>query len=161
MARLLSSVLFVLFCASATAGLDAGGVDRTVSGRSAYPIASDPSKVGRYPGPAMSGAGYFYDYVLEYRVWLHPHDGSIKKNGNDVYFRAFAQYERAVEFSKQSKGAEEPLVLVRQLKYINEPKPGQFEVIDEERITEWQVQWLSGSKRQPGSVAKFISDHTK
>jgi hypothetical protein len=102
--------------------------DRTISGQSEYPIAVDPAQVGKYPARAKSGAGYFYDDVLEYRVWLHPKRGAPKKNGNSVYFFAFAQYEKALAFSRQSKGAEEPLALIRQLKHINEPEPGVFEV---------------------------------
>lgn len=74
---------------------------------------------------------------------------------------AFAQYERALAFSQQSKGAEEPLVLVRQLKHVNEPQPGVFEVVSGERLTEWQVQWLAGSKRTPGAIEKFMAEHMK
>jgi len=36
----------------------------------------NPNKVGTYPALAKSGAGYFYDEILEYRVWIHPADGS-------------------------------------------------------------------------------------
>jgi putative acetyltransferase len=108
-----------------------------------------------------SGAGYFYDDVLEYRVWLHPERGAEKKNGNSDYFVAFAQYEKALAFSQKSKGAEEPLVLIRQLKHINEPQPGIFEVVEGERFTEWQVQWLAGSKRSPGAIEKFLAEHRK
>ncbi len=161
MARILFALFLTLFGASASADFDSGGVDRSVSGNSAYPIAIDPAKVGRYPALVKSGAGYFYDQVLEYRVWLHPKDGAKKNNGNNVYYRAFAQYENALLFSKQSKGAEEPLVLIRQLKYINEPKPGVYEVREEDRVTEWQVQWLAGSKRLPGTIEKFMSEHRK
>ena len=161
MVRFLATLLLGCFCAVAAAGLDVGGADRTVAGSSAYPAASDPSKVGRYPAQTKSGAGYFYDNVLEYRVWLHPHDGARKLNGNDVYYRAFAQYERALEYSRGAKGAEQPLVLVRQLKHINEPRPGVFEVIEEERITEWRVEWLSGTKRSPGSIEKFMKERRK
>ncbi len=159
--RLLLTLLLVVACVSAVADFDVAGVDSTVSGQSAYPIASDLGKVGRYPPAAKSGAGYFYDDVLEYRVWLHPERGAESKNGSDDYFVAFAQYENALEFSRRAKGAEQPLVLIRQLKHINEPKPGVFEVIEGERITEWQVPWLDGSKRLPGTIEKFLQDHRK
>jgi hypothetical protein len=161
MARLLAALLLGCFCTVAAAGLDAGGADRVVTGSSAYPVASNPDKVGRFPAQVKSGAGYFYDEVLEYRVWLHPHDGARKLNGNDVYYRAFAQYERALEFSRGAKGSEEPLVLIRQLKYVNEPRPGVFEVIEEERIAEWRVQWLAASRRLPGSIEKFMKERQK
>jgi len=42
------------------------GVDPTVSGSSAYPAAVDPNRVGSYPVDTHSGAGDFYDEVLEY-----------------------------------------------------------------------------------------------
>ncbi len=104
-----------------------------------------------------SGAGYFYDEVLEYRVWLHPERGAVPKNGGNDYFIAFSQYERALEYSKKSTGAEPPLVLIRQFEHINEPKPGVFEVVRGERIAEWRVEWLEGSKRVPGAIEKFIA----
>lgn len=96
--------------------------DRTVVTSSQYPPAVDLSKVGSYPALTKSGAGYFYDDVLEYRVWIHP------KGGGDDYYRAFASYEPALQFSKSTTGAEEPLVLVRQKKRVNEPEPGKFEL---------------------------------
>lgn len=42
---------------------------------SAYPFAVDVKKVGSYPALTKSGAGYFYDDVLEYRVWINPAEG--------------------------------------------------------------------------------------
>jgi putative acetyltransferase len=81
--------------------------DRTVSSGSAYPFAVDASKVGTYPPDTKSGAGYFHDDVLEYRVWLYPEHGAAPLNVDKDYFVAFAQYERAKEFSKSS-AFEEP-----------------------------------------------------
>src|ERR1043165_4664106 len=121
---------------------------------SSFPLAAYPEKVGSYPALTKSGAGYFYDDVLEYRVWIHP------KGGND-YYKAFACYEPAVAFSKETSGAEDPLVLVRQLEWINEPEPGKFEVKSEERITEWQVSWLSAQKRNKDSISKFLSEKAR
>jgi len=73
-------------------------------GNSKFPIAIDPSRVGKYPSTAKSGAGYFYDDVLEYRVWLHPERGAVPLNGRNDYFVAFAQYESAKSFSESTKG---------------------------------------------------------
>ena len=126
--------------------------DLTVVASSQYPVAVDPSRVGSYSPLSKSGGGYFYDDVLEYRVWVHP------KAGGDDYFRAFASFEPAVQFSKRTAGAEEPLVLVRQLKWVNEPKTGQFEPRSDERVSEWRVEWLSGSKRSEDSIAKFLEE---
>jgi putative acetyltransferase len=54
---------------------------------SAYPVAVDTNKVETYPAWTKSGAGYFYDEVLEYRVWMNP------PGGGDDYYKAFATYE--------------------------------------------------------------------
>lgn len=143
------------------AGLNPINADKVVSGRSEYPVAVLPEKVGTYPGMVKAGAGYFYDDVLEYRVWLDPERGAERRNGGSDYFVAFAQYERALAFSRQTKGAEEPLVLVRQMKHVNEPRPGVYEVLSGERLTEWKVQWLTGSKRVPGAIEKFMIEHKK
>jgi putative acetyltransferase len=137
------------------------GVDRSFSGDSKYPIAVNTAKVGTYPALVKSGAGYFYDDVLEYRVWLHPEKGAERKTGGDDYFVSFAQFERALDFSKKTAGAEEPLVLIRQLKHINEPSPGVFEIVEGERIAEWQVPWLVGTKRTPGALERFLQEHKK
>jgi hypothetical protein len=115
---------------------------------SEYPTAVAPERVGSYPALAKSGGGYFYDEVLEYRVWVHP-DG-------DDYYRAFPTYEQAFAFAEQQRGAEEPLVLVRQREYINEPQPGVFQRVKNERITEWQVHWLEGTKLDADSIRRFL-----
>ena len=126
--------------------------DRTVVASSQYPAAIDPSRVGYYPALTKSGAGYFYDDVLEYRVWIHP------KGGGDDYYRAFASYEPGLQFSKSRPGAEEPLVLVRQRQWVDEPQPGKFEPRSDVRITEWQVSWLSGSKRSEDTIERFLKE---
>ena len=109
------------------------------------PTQARTGKVGSYPGLVKSGAGYFYDEVLEYLVWLHPERGARPVKGHSDCFVAFAQYEHALAFSQISPGAEVPLVLVRQLQYVNEPRPGVYQVVSKERLTEWQVQWLRGA----------------
>lgn len=159
--RLTVAIFLLAVGICAYADFDVVRADKAVSGSSAYPTAVSPAKVGTYPGSVKSGAGYFYDEVLEYRVWLHPERGATPRGNGGDYFMAFAQYERALVFSQQSNGAEEPLVLVRQLKHVNEPQPGVFEVISGERLTEWQVQWLAGSKRTPGAIEKFLAEHKK
>jgi hypothetical protein len=127
--------------------------DRTVVSSSQYPPAIEPSKVGSYPALTKSGAGLFYDDVLEYRVWMHP------KGGGDAYYRAFASYEPALQFSRTSSGAEEPLVLVRQKKWVNEQETGKFEPRSDERITEWQTAWLSqNTKRTEDSIERFLKE---
>lgn len=131
--------------------------DRTVCRQSAYPLAVDNAKVGKYAAETESGAGFTYDDVLEYRVWFCPERGAKPLNGKDDYYIAFAEYEKAEELSKASRGAEEPLVLVRQYEWINEPKPGQYEAKKGNRLAEWQVEWLEGSKRTPGSTRELLN----
>ena len=131
-------------------------VDRQISGHSKFPVAIDANRVGTYSADTKSGAGYFYDDVLEYRVWLHPEKGADPLNGTHDYFVAFAQYEPAETFSQKAGGAEPPLVLVRQLEWIDEPERGHFVPEKGERITEWQVAWLKDTKRTDRSIDEFL-----
>lgn len=126
--------------------------------KSRFPIAVEPAKVGWYPALAKSGAGYFYDNVLEYRVWIHPRDGGpeLEEGDANVYFCAFPSYEEALKFSEETPGAESPLVLVIQNEHINEPEPGKFIRVVGERITEWRVKWLEGTKRGPTTIDDFL-----
>lgn len=123
---------------------------------SIHPIAIDPAQVGEYPALTKSGGGYFYDDVLEYRVWVHPHAGGEDLHDGDDYYYAFATFEDAAACSGDTAGAEQPLVLVRQLECICEPTPGVFEHVIGERITEWRVEWLAGSQRTATSIPDFL-----
>lgn len=123
---------------------------------SKYPLAIDVQKIGEYPALCKSGGGYFFDEVLEYRVWCHPGKGAKDQFDGDDYFFAFPSYEDAWTFSQKTKGAEEPLVLVRQLEWINEPESGTFEHCKGERITEWLPRWLDRGARKVGDIEKFI-----
>jgi hypothetical protein len=125
---------------------------------SKYPVSKYLSKIGNWPSLVKSGGGYFYDEVLEYRVWSHPEKGAIDIDNGDDYYHAFPSYELALSFSNKTKGAEEPLVLVRQWEHVNEPAPGVFEHIKGERITEWQVCWLEGANRKNGDIERFIKE---
>jgi hypothetical protein len=135
--------------------------DKSITGTSRFPAAIDPKKVGKYPAAAKLGGGYFYDDVLEYRVWLSPHEDAEPLAGGSDYLFAFAEYESALAFSQATRGAEVPLVLIRQREWINEKKPGQYEVKKGERIAEWSVEWLEGSKRKPNSIAEFLAHPRK
>ena len=152
------AVLTVVACKT-VAPFSTAHVDRSVSGPSKFPIAVDPAHVGTFPGSTKSGAGYFYDEVLEYRVWLHPEHGARRLAGDSDYYAAFARYETALSYSSHTDGAEEPLVLIRQRESVNEPTPGNFEWDKTERLTEWQVQWLEGSHREPNSIPDFLAKH--
>ena len=154
-------LVFVLLLAGCNHGKTRSGfqivrADRQITGSSAYAVAVAPNLVGSYPPDADSGAGYFYDEVLEYRVWLHPDKGAELLNGDKDYFVAFAQYEPAEAFSKKTPGAEVPVVLVRQFEWIDEPERGHFIPEKGERISEWQVQWLRNNKRTETSITEFM-----
>jgi hypothetical protein len=123
-----------------------------------FPRAVNPARVGKYPALAKSGAGYFWDEVLEYRVWCHPERGAPDHhNGND-YFLAFDNFPAAKRFSERTPGAERPLVLIKQREHINEPEPGVFHHVRRVRVTEWRPEWLSGNKRTPGAIKKFLAE---
>lgn len=122
-----------------------------------YPDVVNPDLVGSYSPVAKAGGGYVWDDVLEYRVWCHPERGSPdSEDGNDYYY-AFATYARALAFSQETEGAEEPLALIRQLEYIAEPNPGEYRHVKEERITEWPVEFLRRPRRTPNTIPDFLS----
>lgn len=134
-------------------------VDRSIRCATKLPLAYNPANVGTFAGPAKSGAGYFYDEVLEYRVWLHPERGARHLAGNADYFAAFACYENALDYRRRTSGAEDPLALVRQREWIDEPTPDNFIWVRGERITEWQPSWLDGSQRESNSISDFLAKH--
>ncbi|MEX0342003.1 MAG: hypothetical protein AB3N06_05410 [Erythrobacter sp.] len=123
----------------------------------AYPPALDPAKVGSYPASTKSGGGYVWDEVLEYRVWSHPERGAPDECDGSDYCYAFDNYPDALAFSQAREGAENPLVLVLQREHINEPRPGVFEHVTQERITEWKVEWLGRSRRTASTIPDFFS----
>jgi len=116
-----------------------------------YPDAVEPDKVGSYPAETYSGGGYFYDEVLEYRVW--------EKEGNKSVYHAFPTYKSAKRFSLERKHSEKPVVLVRQNSYIEE-EDGSMRQIDKLRVTEWNVNWLKGNKGTKEKIPSFIAAHS-
>jgi len=122
-----------------------------------FPPAVKKSKVGTYPAAAKAGGGYVWDEVLEYRVWCHPEDGSDDINAGSDYFYAFATFEEAAEFARTTKGAEEPLALILQKEYIDEPSPGDYRHVRAKRITEWPVEFLARPKRNKRTIPDFLS----
>jgi hypothetical protein len=122
-----------------------------------FPDAEDPSKVGEYPASSGAGGGYVWDAVLEYRVWCHPERGAPDHEDGSDYYHAFATYAEALQFSQATKGAEEPLALIRQDEYISEPETGRYVHIKETRITEWPVAFLSRPKRTDRTIPDFLA----
>jgi putative acetyltransferase len=122
-----------------------------------YPDAVDASLVGTYPAMACDGGGFVWDEVLEYRVWCHPERGAPDEEDGNDYYLAFATYAEAAAFSEATQGAEEPLALVRQDEYIDEPKPGEYRRVKKLRITEWPAEFLRRPRRTPDTIPAFLS----
>jgi hypothetical protein len=122
-----------------------------------YPDAIDPSKVGEYEPEAHAGGGYTWDEVLEYRVWMHPELGAPDDfNGSD-YYMPFATYAEAFAYYENHVGCEKPLALVLQREHINETKPGVYEHVKTERITEWPPEFLSRPRRTDRTIPDFLA----
>src|SRR5690606_28484188 len=122
-----------------------------------YPKVKDANLIGEYPGLVKAGGGYVWDDVLEYRVWCHSHDGAPDTEDGDDYYYVFATYEEALAFSKANQGCEEPLALVLQEEYIDEPEPGIYVHVKERRLTEWPVEFLKRPRRTEQTIPDFLS----
>jgi hypothetical protein len=117
-----------------------------------YPAALDPAKVGTYSAVAKAGGGYVWDAVLEYRVWCYPAEGSD-------YYYAFATFAEASEFAgkRKGEGAQEPLALILQEEYIDEPTEGEYIHVKSPRVAEWPVAFLGRPKRDERTIPDFLS----
>jgi putative acetyltransferase len=122
-----------------------------------FPEVLDPTLVGTYEALAKSGGGFVWDAVLEYRVWCHPELGGPDAEEGDDYYYAFSTYAEALAFARENRGAEQPLALVLQEEYINEPAPGQYVHVRERRITEWPVEFLTRGRRTPRTIPDFLA----
>jgi putative acetyltransferase len=122
-----------------------------------YPTVVDAELVGTYPAVAKAGGGLVWDAVLEYRVWLHPEQGAPDLDDGNDYLRAFPSYEQAAEFAARTPGAEEPLALVLQEEYIDEPESGRYAHVKERRVTEWPVEFLRRPRRTARTIPDFLA----
>jgi len=122
-----------------------------------YPSVLDRSRVGSYPASAKAGGGYVWDAVLEYRVWCHPERGAPDEADGSDYFYAFATYSEAAAFSRRTLGAEDPLALVLQKEYIDEPEPGVYRHVKKRRVTEWPVAFLARPRRTAATIPAFMA----
>ena len=125
--------------------------------RGDYPAAVDPGRVGKYPARVAAGGGFVWDEVLEYRVWCHPESGASDSAAGNDHCYCFATYTEAHRFSRTAQGAEEPLALIRQREYIEEPEPGRYLHVRRERITEWPVEFLRRPRRTSRTIPDFLS----
>ena len=117
----------------------------------------DPVLVGTYPASAKAGGGYVWDAVLEYRVWCHPERGAADLADGSDYCHCFETYEQALAFSEETQGAEEPLALILQEEYIDEPEPGEYVHVSARRVAEWPVPFLSRPRRMPHTIPDFMA----
>jgi hypothetical protein len=122
-----------------------------------YPTVLAPDLVGTYDALAKAGGGYVWDEVLEYRVWCHPERGAPDEAEGDDYYYVFVTYEEALEFSRANEGTEEPLALVLQREYIDEPSPGKYVHVRAERVAEWSVSFLSRPRRTERTIPDFLA----
>ena len=122
-----------------------------------YPSVLDLDLVGTYSAVAKAGGGYVWDEVLEYRVWCRPERGAADSEDESDHYYAFASYAEARECSDSVAGAEEPLALVLQREYIDEPTPGEYVHKREERIAEWPVEFLSRPRRTERTIPDFLA----
>ena len=121
------------------------------------PTVLNPHLVGTYSAVAKAGGGFVWDEVLEYRVWCHPKHGAPDEADGSDYYYAFATYEEAEEFAQSNPGTEEPLALVLQREYIDEPEDGQYVHVREERVTEWPVEFLNRPRRTEQTIPAFMA----
>lgn len=91
-----------------------------------------------------------------YRVWCRPWLRAPDELNGGAYYYAFDSFEAAKAFADGTQGAEQPLALVRQYEWIDEPMPGHLLSMKGERITEWVVECLQGNKRAEQSISRFI-----
>ena len=122
-----------------------------------YPTVLDENMIGNYPALTKSGGGYVWDEVLEYRVWCHPEDGAEDLENGDDYYYAFSNYDDALKFSMDNLGTENPIALILQKEYIDEPKEGKYIHIKKERITEWPIAFLTRPRRTKNTIPDFLS----
>jgi len=122
-----------------------------------YPDAADATLVGTYPAIAKTGGGFVWDEVLEYRVWCHPERGAPDNEDGNDYYLAFATYAEAEAFFQSTKGTEEPLALIRQIEYIDEPEAGEYHHVKDQRIAEWPVEFLCRPRRTRNTIPDFLS----
>jgi hypothetical protein len=129
---------------------------RHSEGAMQYPNALYPGLVGTYPATAHAGGGYVWDAVLEYRVWCHPERGAPDAaEGSDYY--PFATYQEALEFSENNEGTEEPLALILQEEFIEEPEAGHYVHVKDRRFTEWPARFLTRPKRTASTIPDFFA----
>lgn len=128
-----------------------------------HPTVIDPDQVGEYDEAAYSGGGYFFDEVLEYRVWCYPDTVADITDNNGIalsvtnhYYHAFATFEQALAFANDTPEARKPVALIRQCEWVDQPSRGVYIHNKGERITEWQTAWLAKGARQRDSIREFL-----
>ncbi len=125
--------------------------------KSKYPPVENRELVGTFAASAKAGGGYVWDAVLEYRVWCYPREGARDRHDGCDYFHAFDCCSDAFEFFQATQGAQEPLALIRQDEYIDEPEEGRYVHVRNVRIAEWPVEFLARPRRTANTIPDFLS----
>jgi hypothetical protein len=128
-----------------------------VTHQSGFPAALDESLVGTYSALAKAGGGYVWDAVLEYRVWCSPRSGAEDRAEGSDYCYSFPNYDEALEFAVSTRGASDPLALVLQEEFIDEPQPDHYVHVRERRITERPVDFLTRPRRDDRTIPDFLA----
>ena len=121
------------------------------------PTVVDPDAVGTYARATRAGGGFVWDEVLEYRVWFSARIGAEGDAAVDDFFRAFATAQDALEAAERSDATSAPVALVLQREYIDEPLPGKYVHIVEERVTEWPLSFLGRPRRTAATIPDFLA----
>jgi hypothetical protein len=121
-----------------------------------YPKVFNKKLVGTYPAASYAGGGFVWDEVLEYRVWCHPERGAPDLYDGNDYLTAFETFAKARKYSRNTVGSEEPIALILQKEYIDEPKSGIYAHRKKKRITEWPVELLRRPRRTNKTIPKFL-----
>jgi hypothetical protein len=86
----------------------------------------------------------------------HPKLGTPHEQEDNDYYYAFATYLKASAFAASHPGTEEPIALIQQMEWMDEPQSGEYRHVKQERITEWRVEFLRRPRPTPHTIPDFL-----
>ena len=84
------------------------------------------------------------------------HEDTSPRDSLDGQAKVSMKYPGAID-PATTKGAQEPLALILQEEYIDEPSDGQYVHVKSSRVTEWPVEFLRRPKRNERTIPDFLS----